>query len=535
MSKRPAPTTQAGFDDRRIFAEAAACHRRGDLAQAEGLYRALLKRHGKDPQLRETLGLLLTQQGRHAQAIEQFQKLIAGGHRTASLYNSLSLALSAGGQDAESAEAAKTAARLEPDRPELQVNLGNRLKALGLMEQAIEAYGRAVALDGQMAAAQVGLGNAHAAIGDRDRAVVHYRQALAARPDHIRAFYHLALTAKSDRDAIDRATLARFRARAQGDGLALGDRILLHNALGFVADRRGDFAAAFAHFSAFNQALREQRMEQGRGFERAAHGRLVERIIAAFPEGAFAAGADPMPTGGRPLLIVGMPRSGTTLVEQILGSHPAVAPGGELPQLGQMAASIAGYPDGLEGLSRQRLGKLAADYRAVLTGIDGAAPWVTDKMPQNFLHLGLVARLLPDAVVVHCRRDPVDSCLSCYFQNFAHGNDYATDLSDLASYYRDYHRLMAHWRRVLPRAPVEVVYEELVADPEATVRCLLEAAGLTWDTACLAFTASRRPVMTASQWQVRQPIYSKAVGRWRNYRDHLEPLLEALGDLGGDT
>jgi hypothetical protein len=230
----------------------------------------------------------------------------------------------------------------------------------------------------------------------------------------------------------------------------------------------------------------------------------------------------------RPIFIVGMPRSGTTLVEQILASHPAVHGGGEMKHLDLVLMDhFGGAPDAAQ-LAALDPATCATLARAYLQRAGAGAPRgtrVTDKMPSNFRHAGLIHRLFPGAVIVHCRRSPQDTCLSIYATHFAQGQHFAYDLAELGTYYRAYRALMAHWRRVLPGTVlVEVDYEAVVADLEHEARRLVAASGLPWDEACLAFHRTARPVRTASVNQVRQPLYGSSVERWRPYARHLEPL-----------
>ena len=229
-----------------------------------------------------------------------------------------------------------------------------------------------------------------------------------------------------------------------------------------------------------------------------------------------------------------MPRSGTTLVEQILCGHPLVFGAGELKEVPRLVSGLSArlqvqerYPQCIDRLDQPTAWALAEEYRARLARRGGAAARVIDKQGMNYLHLGLLAALLPRARVIHCRRDPRDLCLSCYFQQFREVN-FAWDLGDLGRYYRSYERLMDHWHAVLPVQPLDVVYEDLVANPEAVSRQMVAFCGLEWDDRCLSFYANRRPVQTMSKLQVRQPIYTTSVGRWRRYEKHLGPLLEAL-------
>jgi hypothetical protein len=237
------------------------------------------------------------------------------------------------------------------------------------------------------------------------------------------------------------------------------------------------------------------------------------------------------------VFIVGMPRSGTTLVEQILANHPAVRGRGERREIQQLvddldARAVASprYPESLARLNEATGRELAARYRAAVDVPADGVRRITDKMPTNFLHLGLIALLFPAAHIVHCCRDPRDVCLSCYQQHFERRLPYAYDLRDLAVYYSAYERLMHHWHDVLPVKICDVQYEDLVSTPEACARRLVEFCGLDWNARCLEFDCSRTPVQTASQWQVRQPLYRSSVGRWRNYRSHIGPLLEAFGN-----
>jgi hypothetical protein len=231
-----------------------------------------------------------------------------------------------------------------------------------------------------------------------------------------------------------------------------------------------------------------------------------------------------------------MPRSGTTLVEQILASHPNVFGAGELNLIPQLAADLPGllrsslnYPRCLDRLDAARAGEIARRHVDRLRDLGGSASRVVDKMTINFLHLGLIAVLFPEARVIHCRRDPRDICLSCFFHNFASpGLNFTFSLQDLGFYYQQYERLMDHWRQVLPLPIFEIQYEELVSAPEQWTRALLDFCGLAWDDRCLAFHQTERQVKTASALQVRQPMYTRSVGRWKPYEIQLQPLFRAI-------
>jgi hypothetical protein len=228
-----------------------------------------------------------------------------------------------------------------------------------------------------------------------------------------------------------------------------------------------------------------------------------------------------------------MPRSGTSLVEQILATHPDVFGGGELASLGLVVSAISdagrsqgiGTPEAYDLLSFNRVNAFAADYLATITSLNSAARYVTDKMPSNFMRLGLAEILLPDCRVIHCVRDPRDTCLSCYFNYFEGGNAFSFDLADLAAYYRDYRRMMDHWKQILTLPMLEVRYEDVVADQEGQTRRMLEFLDLPWDERCLSFHENKRHVATASREQVRKPLYASSVGRWKHYEKQIPELL----------
>lgn len=245
-------------------------------------------------------------------------------------------------------------------------------------------------------------------------------------------------------------------------------------------------------------------------------------------------------TSQLPVFVVGMHRSGTTLVEQILSSHPAVHGAGELPDITRMMFGLDAvtgtdcrYIECLPQLSEQDLDLLCAGHLQKLAAMDSNAQRVIDKMPGNFMYLGFLQQVFPGTRVIHCTRNPLDTCLSGYFQNFGGAQTYMNDLGDLGFVYRCYHRMMTHWNKVLQLPILEVRYEELVARPDEVIRGLVDFCGLEWDAQCLDFHSTGRYVNTASYDQVRQPMYSRSVNRWKNYASHLQPLREVLGNMAG--
>jgi hypothetical protein len=236
-----------------------------------------------------------------------------------------------------------------------------------------------------------------------------------------------------------------------------------------------------------------------------------------------------------------MPRSGTTLVEQIIASHPEVYGGGELQFFMQTEQKLpavlevnSDYPacvNRIHPKTARNLGEVYVSKASNLTGFSKGQVRITDKNPFNFLHLGLISLALPGAHFIHCQRHPIDTCLSAYFHKFTTGNEFAYDLEEVGGYYREYQRLMEHWREVLPVRLFELTYEDLVRDQEEMSRELIDFCGLKWDSACLEFHENQRPVFTGSTWQVRQPMYRTSCGRWQKYDEFLGPLKEVLRDL----
>jgi tetratricopeptide (TPR) repeat protein len=333
------------------------------------------------------------------------------------------------------------------------------------------------------------------------------------------------LAAAKRMEGTDRPLIDRMRLMAEQSDLNALERIDIHFGLGKALDDLGEYAEAMRHYELGNR-LRAVSVR----LNRQALSARYDSMIASFTNEALSGGAmeaAASPDSDLPVFIVGMPRSGTTLVEQILSSHPAVAAGGELTfwedRLNAWSASKN------RSFSSVAAFKAAEDYRALLHKIGPEARRVTDKAPANFERLWLIRLALPNARIIHCRRHPVDTCLSIFFANLWGGQDYAWDRADLVFYYRQYERLMDHWRRVLPADRfIDVDYEALIADREAETRQLVAFCGLNWDDACLAPERNRRVVKTASLWQARQPVYETSVGRWRHYEPWLGELRKLL-------
>jgi tetratricopeptide (TPR) repeat protein len=413
-------------------------------------------------------------------------------------------------------------------------NHGKSLVALSRLNEAETAFLKALHLRPGLAEAHSNLGNVYRAQGRRDEAEASYRKALGVNPASGEAYRGLAAVKRFHAGDGDLAAIDDLLSRPD---LPARERIALAYAAGKArADIGDDPEAAFAQFA---EGARLKRASLT--YDAARDEALADAIAAAFPAERVAAlqaagSGDP---GPEPVFIVGMPRSGSTLVEQILASHPAVAAGGERTGLrtaivAESVAREALFPDWVPDLAGEDLARLGRRYRDSLPKAHKAGGHMTDKMPANFRFLGLIHACLPRARIVHVHRDPLDTCLSCFTHLFG-GNDipYSYDLRELGRYYAAYTRLMAHWRAILPpESLLDLRYEDLVSDLPGETARLLAHCGLPWDDACLAFHETARDVRTASAEQVRRPVSTAAIGRWKTYATQLAPLRKVLREGG---
>ena len=345
---------------------------------------------------------------------------------------------------------------------------------------------------------------------------------------------HLSLT-MAERNAGDKERIAEMEALLEETEHNEDGLVALHFGLAGRYGSLKDYEESLGHYLKGNAAKRKSLDDKGFAYQRDIEDKMTARIIETSPREVFDG-----PTGSDselPVFIVGMPRSGTSLTEQILASHPLIGGAGELSDManaGKRMRDVLGYPRNPP--TETALRRIAEMYLKRLREVDARALRVTDKMPGNYRTLRLIAHTFPNARVIHCRRNPIDNCLSCFMQNFgAEGLSWAFDLEDLAHQYKSYRQFMDHWREVLPLRMLEIDYEETVADQEGQSRKLIEFVGLDWDDACLDFHKTERAVVTASHSQVRQPIYNTSVGRWKRYGDGLAPLVEGLAEIIGDS
>jgi tetratricopeptide (TPR) repeat protein len=422
---------------------------------------------------------------------------------------------------------------LNPVRADLYVQLARAHFGTDDPASAVKAYRKAIELDPDLTIAHFELGNQYEVLGDFDAARACYARVLEVDPDYFEVHLRLATMGDTPMDEQE-SGLARLSHVLVGQTLTAEMRSRYLFAAARIHQRQKRYDEAFDHFRRANDILRARNP-----LDRDALVDWFDRMTGAFTAETIAVQQAAGSQSELPVFIVGMPRSGTTLCEQIISSHPLAAGAGELKKLDQLVGVMTGlqrsplrYPDDMARMAAGGIAGLASDYLATLTPHgDEATARITDKYVFNFAHIGLISVLFPKARIIHCRRDPLDSGLSSYFQNFTGKLTFPFwhDLGDIGFFYRQYERIMAHWHEVVPGRILDVQYEDMVADQERMSRRVIDFVGLEWDGACLRFYENKRAVATASIWQVRQKVYSSSVGRWRDYETHIEPLRRALG------
>jgi tetratricopeptide (TPR) repeat protein len=480
--------------DAHVNLAAALTRQRDYLAAAQAYQEA----HRLKPDRAETLtdfAVALTELERYDDALRCHERAVALAPSDPRVHANHAATLKRAQDPAAAVDACRRALALEPDRTDTLLLLGASLATLGRFREAIDSYRRVLELDADSAEA---------------------RRAIVAAGERI----------------ADAAELARLRATADDTEAPSAQRAAAGYALGTLLDEAGDYDTAFAYFALANRLRRASRIAEGRGFDHLALRRHVDGLIAAFTPALFAVTRDWGNPSETPVFIVGMPRSGTTLTEQICASHREVFGAGERHDIGHIAKRLEAANPGL-GLGEWLPESVRLEAEAQLGRLrslsEGVAR-VTDKMPDNILYLGVIALLFPRARVVFCRRDLRDVCLSCHFQSFSQGMPWTNDLDECATRALEIERLTRHWRAVLPLRVHELCYENLVADLDGESRRLIDFLGLPWDPTCLDFHTTERQVMTASLWQVRQPLFTGSVGRWQHYSRHLAPLLARLAE-----
>ena len=534
----------------------------GRVGDAIASYRRAISLEPRFAAAHCNLGKALDSQGSFSAAVESCRRAVELDPGMADAYNNLGNALRGDGRLEDSVVALRHAVALAPRRVDLHTNVGNVqlelqrfdaamtsfrraieidpkyarshyglaacLRFVGEMDAALESYRRALTLDPNQATIWNDIGNVFRALGRFDEAIDAFQNAIAVAPDFADPYRNLAACRSL---ATDKDEFARVSVLATREDLPVDERVAAGFALGKALDDADRYDEAFAAYENANRLFHDLLAAQGHAFDAEALRRLTDETIARFTPEFFASMKGKGDPSELPVFIVGMPRSGTSLVEQIAASHSRVSGAGELSDIGEIAGQLVSR--GTDGAhpdwDAAELGRHADAHLDRLRRLGGSAERVIDKMPDNIFKLGVIAALFPSARVICCRRDARDTGLSCYFQKFS-GRQlaFSYDLADCGRRYRETERLTAYWHRALPLRTLDVQYETLVDDLEGQSRRLISFLGLHWEAACLDFHRTERTVKTASSWQVRQPLYRRAVGRWKHYANHLSALIAEL-------
>jgi tetratricopeptide (TPR) repeat protein len=472
----------------RMLAELAG--RIGRYKDSEALLRRALDLSPAFTAARANLALVLYRLNRPEEAIAELNQVVAEEPDNPGHANLQAAAMGRIGEFDEAIALYEKVLEQAPNQPRVWMSFGHMLKTVGRLEDGIAAYRRAIELMPALGEAWWSLANLKTVrFGDAD--------------------------------------IAAMEAALAGDKVAVEDRFHLDFALGKALEDRGEADASFAHYAKGN-ALRRTQLDYDPAETARYVNRLIEICTPAFFEQRAGQGCD----ASDPIFIVGMPRAGSTLVEQILSSHSQVEGTSELPDIPMLARQDRDYPLGLGELAPEALRQLGEEFlRRTRIQRKTERPRFIDKLPNNWMHVAFIRLILPNATIIDARRHPLGCCFSNFKQHFAKGQAFSYDLADMGRYYAEYVRLMAHLDRVQPGQVHRVSYERMVDDTEAEVRALLTACGLDWEDACLAFHQTERAVRTPSSEQVRQPIYRDGTEAWKPFAAHLDPLRSALGPV----
>jgi len=515
------------------LAEAGELLREGRLQECLELSRGVLANNPDDVNAMRLLAKVAGENGHWRQA----ERLLLRALELTPAFNELRLDLARVCKQLDRLDDAVTCASeavaQSPRNPNAHYMHASMLALTGAHDAALEAYRTAISVSEYHPAAWVGMGHLLKTLGRQAEGIAAYRKAIEQRPNFGEVYWSLA-NLKTFR--FTREEIAEVERRLAEEDLDPDARVHFLFTLGKALEDDEQYARAFANYASACE-LQRQQIYYDPVETRVVNQRIREVFTADFLEANAGMGCqDPSP-----IFIVGMPRSGSTLIEQILASHSQVEGTAELPDIGRVIGLISArspeqaYPEAVSRLDAREWRELGEEYLKRTMRHRSGIPYFTDKMPNNFPSIGLIHVMLPNAKIIDARRHPLDSCFGCYKQHFAHGQTFSYDLVEIADYYREYRSMMRHWHVVLPGRVLEVRYEDVVGDLAGQTRRLLEYCGLPFEESCLRFYETERPVRTASSEQVRQPIYESSVNHWRNFREELVPLIEALGDELDDS
>jgi len=513
----------------RRIEEATAALVAEDRKTAESIFREILKTDAGHVAAVCGLAAISLTASRPADALRLLRHALKQSAHLPLIFRGLCQALTDLSQLPEAEKAVRYLLKIEPENAQNWVTLGNVCTRMMRQAEALTAFQEAERLNPKEVRLKLSMGHLYKTLGQRSACEEAYRACLVLDPTMGEAYNGLA---ELKNYSFGEDDISAMRELLKGDGGDDKDQAQLHFALGRAFELRQEYAAAFDHY-----ALGNTRRRKTVSFDIAKFEAKSRRVAAVFDEGFFSERRGAGCMDPSPIFIVGLPRSGSTLVEQILASHSRVEGTFELPnvltivrELDQTERERDAYPEQVRSLPLDLLAKLGQRYIGETAPLRSGRAHFIDKMPNNFSHVGLIHAMLPKAIIVDVRRHPMDSCFSTYKQYFAEGQSFSYDLNDLGRYYQSYLKLMDQWDRVLTGKVLHVSYEDLVRSPEANIRRLLQHCGLDFEPACLAFHETKRAVRTASAEQVRQPLYSSGVGYWKNFAAQLEPLKVALGE-----
>ncbi|HET6630594.1 MAG TPA: sulfotransferase [Woeseiaceae bacterium] len=517
--------------ERGKLALAAEHHKEGRFEEAERLYREIIRGNPKNVDAIRLLGRVALSARRNEDAERLFERAVRLAPDFTGAMADLARLCKEQNRFDEAIQWCEKVIELEPGNPQAHFQLAGTLAPAALTYRAIESYEKALELNPKFPGARLGLGHVLKTVGRQDEAIEAYRECIRLRPDNGESYWSLA-NLKTYR--LPDEDVAAMEKRLEQDDLPHQSRVNFLFAMAKALEDRADFERAWDYYVEGNRA---QRMEEK--YDPVGTEVMNDAIIEVFDRELLENGAGSGNPDPSPIFVIGLPRSGSTLIEQILASHSQVEGTSELPYVGRVATSLnrnradgVNYPHAVRELSAEHFHALGQDYLdlAAMHRTEGA-PRFIDKMPNNFPAVGFLHLILPNAKIIDARRHPLDACLGCFRQLFAKGQTFTYDLADIGEYFLDYQRMMDHWQEVLPGRVLTVQYEELVNDVEAQVRRLLDYCELPFEENCLKFYETDRPVRTASSEQVRQPIHSRSVGYWRNYADKLGELKEVLAPV----
>ena len=521
----PDQARRMAFADEIYKAEQLA--RDGDAKQSEDIYRRILKRDPNHVEAARLLARIAVGKNKFHEAEVYLRRAAENAPDYGRVWVDLANVYLELDQFDDAMECAIKVLELAPEMSESHMLHAGVLGTTGRHEEAIRAYEKALAIVPTKAGAMCSMGHHLKTIGEQDKAIAMYRQCLATKPDHAEAYWSLA-NLKTFR--FDDAEIAAMHGLLDKDELVDESRLQIHNALGLDHESRDEYDTAFAHYRSCNHLRRKAET-----YDPVETETRYERIIEIFDEELLEKNRTVGSTDDSPIFIVGLPRSGSTLIEQILASHSQVDGTHELGDLPRIVRNIhrsldkkSGFPDVLPELTADEWAGIGEDYiRSTQRHRAGAAHFI-DKLPNNFTYIGLIRLALPNAKIINAIRHPLDSCFGAYKQLFASGQPFSYDLTELGEYYLQYLRLVDHWHQWAPGFVLDVHYEQVVADLETQVKRMLEFCKLPFEPECLRFHETDRAVKTASSEQVRRPIYTSSVNLWRNYEHHLGELVEIL-------